>query len=97
MFSKSKDSLQLLLTLGYSPKWLSKTVSQKWIPVYITIVLSALLITGLFQFSFQHYVMEGREELSPLLHWIVIAAAAILLTLSILTNYSLVKKLLIKL
>lgn len=97
MISKSKDNLQLLLTLGYSPKWLSKTVSQKWIPVYITIVLCALLITGLFQFSFQHYLMEGREELSPLLHWIVIAAAATLLILSILTNYSLVKKLLIKL
>ena len=94
MIAKSKDNLQLLLTLGYSPKWLSKTVAKKWIPVYITIVLSALLLTGLLQFSFQHFVMYGREELSPIMHWMVMIVAAILLILSIITNYRLVRKLL---
>ncbi len=97
MIAKSKDNLQLLLTLGYSPKWLSKTVAQKWIPIYITIVLCALLTTGLFQYSFQHFMMDGRKEISPLLDWIVIIIAAALTLLSILTNYSLVKKLLLKL
>ncbi len=29
MISRSKDNLQLLLTLGYSPLWLSKTVAKK--------------------------------------------------------------------
>lgn len=97
MIAKSKDNLQLLLTLGYSPGWLSKTVSKKWIPVYITIILSALLLTILLQFCFQHFVMNGREELSSLVHWMVMVVAALLLLLSILTNYELVKKLLNKL
>ncbi len=94
MIAKSKDNLQLLLTLGYSPSWLSKTVAKKWIPVYIIIVLSALLFTGLLQFAFQHFVMYNREDLSPLMHWMVLIVAAVLLVLSILTNYRLVRKLL---
>ncbi len=94
MIAKSKVNLQLLLTLGYSPKWLSKTVAKKWTPVYIIIVVSALLLTGLLQFSFQHFVMYGREELSPVMHWMVIIVAAVLLILSIITNYRLVRKLL---
>ncbi|MCW3093836.1 MAG: hypothetical protein JWP81_4905 [Ferruginibacter sp.] len=97
MIAKSKDNLQLLLTLGYSPKWLSKTVAKRWIPVYITIVLAALFFTALFQFGFQHFVMYGREELSPFVNWSVILIATILLALSILTNYKLIKKLLYKL
>jgi hypothetical protein len=97
MIAKSKDNLQLLLTLGYSPKWLSKTVAKKWIPVYIIIVLLAVCFTGLLQFAFQHFVMYDREELSPLLNWIVLIIAGILLILSILTNYRLVRKLLMKL
>ncbi|MBC7889631.1 MAG: hypothetical protein H7Z13_17285 [Ferruginibacter sp.] len=97
MIAKSKDNLQLLLTLGYSPKWLSKTVAKKWVPVYTTIVLSALLLTGLLQFSFQHFVMYDREELSGTMHWMVIVVAVVLLALTILTNYRLVRKLLFNL
>ncbi|MEO6732838.1 MAG: FtsX-like permease family protein [Ferruginibacter sp.] len=94
MIAKSKDNLQLLLTLGYSPSWLSKTVAKKWIPVYIIIVLSALLLTAILQFCFQHFVMYDRQELSPFLHWIVVIVAAVLLVLSIITNYRLIRKLL---
>jgi hypothetical protein len=97
MIAKSKENLQLLLTLGYSPGWLSKTVSKKWIPVYLIIVLSALLVTVLLQFCFQHFVMNGREELSPMVHWMVMVVAASLLLLSIFTNYKLIEKLLNKL
>lgn len=97
MIAKSRDNLQLLLTLGYSPKWLSKTVAKRWIPIYIAIVLSALLLTGFLQFCFQHFVMYDREELSPLIHWTLIIIAVVLLALSILTNYKLVRKLLYKL
>jgi hypothetical protein len=97
MIAKSKENLQLLLTLGYSPHWLSKTVAQKWIPVYIAVVIAAVVITALLHFSFQHFVMNTREELSPFIHWIVIAIALVLLVLSIAVNYRLVKKLLYKL
>jgi len=97
MIAKSKENLQLLLTLGYSPKWLSKTVAKKWIPVYIIVILSAVAVTALLHFGFQHFVMKDKEELSPFINWIVIVIAMALLFLSIAVNYRLVKKLLNKL
>jgi cell division protein FtsX len=97
MIARSKDNLQLLLTLGYSPIWLSKTVAKKWIPVYVIIIIAAVLLTQLLHFGFQHFVMPAREELSLFIDWTVIIIAVLLLGLSVVINYRLVKKSLIKL
>ena len=97
MIARSKENLQLLLTLGYSPQWLSKTVAKKWIPVYIAVVIGAVAATAFFHWSFQHFVMNNRDELSPFIHWSVIAIALILLVLSVAVNFRLVRKLLYKL
>ena len=97
MIARSKENLQLLLTLGYSPNWLSKTVAKKWVPVYIFIVIAAVAATELLHWSFQHFVMKDRDELSPFLNWIVLATATVLLLLSITINFRLIKKLLRKL
>jgi hypothetical protein len=83
--------------LGYSPKWLSKNVSRQFIPVYIFIVLAALALTQILQWTFHHTVMYDRPELSSIVNWIVIAIAVGLIILSIITNYRLVRKLLYKL
>lgn len=97
MIARSKENLQLLLTLGYSPKWLSKTVAQKWTPVYIIVVLAALLLTEILQWSFQQFVLGNSDELSPFINWLVFAVAIILILLCILINYRLIQKLLNKL
>ncbi len=97
VIARSKDSLQLLLTLGYSPGWLSKKVSRRFVPVYISIVLAALVLTQFMQWAFHHYAMYDRPELSSLLHWGIIAVAGLLIVLSVVTNYRLVRGLLYKL
>lgn len=97
MISRSKDNLQLLLTLGYSPLWLSKTVAKKWIPVYAAIILIAVAATELFQYSFQKNFAAGRDVLSPYLHVYVMGLAVLLFVLCIAANYRLIKKLLYKL
>lgn len=94
IIARSKDNLQLLLTLGYLPSWLSKTVARKWIPAYSIIILSALSFTALLQFLFQQYVLSGRDELSPYLHVGIFLLAVILLLLCIIVNYRLIRKLL---
>lgn len=96
MIARSRDSLQLLITLGYSPDWLSKTVTKKWMPVYAAIIGSALLITGVFQFLFQQFAMNGRDDLPVMIHWIVVASALILFSLSGYINYKMIKNLLYK-
>lgn len=97
MIARSKDNLQLLLMLGYSPNWLSKNVSKQFIPVYVLVVLFALALTEGMQWAFHHFAMFDRPELSSLLHWTVLSTALFLIGLSLLTNYRMVKKLLYKL
>lgn len=97
VIARSKDSLQLLLLLGYSPNWLGKNVSRQFVPVYISIVLAALALTQLLQWSFHHYVMYDRPELSTFVHWSVAAISVFLVALSVFTNYRLVRRLLYKL
>lgn len=97
VIARSRDSLQLLLTIGYSPAWLSRNFSRRFVPVYITIVITALAVTQLAQWAFHHFVMFGRPELSSFLHWGVLLVGVVLIILSIVTNYRLVRKLLYKL
>jgi hypothetical protein len=92
MIARSKDNLQLLLTLGYSPSWLSKTVAKKWIPVYVSIIVVALLATQLLHLGFQHFVTPARGELPIVIDWTVLVIAVLLLALSVAINYRLVKK-----
>jgi hypothetical protein len=94
VIARSKDNLQLLLLLGYSPGWLGKNLSRQFVPVYILIVLTALLLTQGMQWVFHHFAMYDRTELHTMVNWIVIVLAAVLVLLSIFTNYRLVRKLL---
>ena len=97
VIARSKESLRLLLTLGYSPGWLSKNVSRQFIPIYISIVLIALALSQLMQWIFHHFVMYDRPELTTAISWIVILVALLLVILSLVTNYRLIKKLVYKL
>ncbi len=94
VIAKSKENLQLLLTLGYSPKWLGKNVSGRLMPVYTLVIFAALLLTELMQWSFHHFVMNDRPELSSMVSWIIVFVALLLLFLSFFINYGLIKRLL---
>ena len=92
MIARSKENLQLLLTLGYSPDWLSKTVAKTWIPVYVFVVVAAVIVTALLHYTFVKISFVERNDLSYFLHWSVLIVAILLLALSVFTNYRLVKK-----
>ena len=92
-----RESLQLLLAIGYSPKWLSKNLSKRYIPIYISIILVAVALAELMQWGFHQYIMFNRPELSSILDWKVFAAAIFLMLSAVVTNYNLVKRLLGKL
>ncbi|MEO8772398.1 MAG: FtsX-like permease family protein, partial [Ferruginibacter sp.] len=92
MIARSKDNLQLLITLGYSPNWLTKTVARKWVVAYAIIILSALCLTAFIQYSFQHFSLNGKDKLSPFISISVIIVALLLLILCVIINYRLIKK-----
>ena len=94
LIARSKDNLQLLLTIGYSPAWLSRNLARQFVPVYVFTILTALLLTQLMQWSFHHFAMYDRPELSSFVHWSVALAAVLLIAMSIFANYKMIKKLL---
>ncbi len=96
VIAKSKENLQLLLTLGYSPGWLSKTVAKKWIPVYIGIIGIACIITAILHTGFRYMLPGNGDALPVFVHWTVLVTAAALILLSVFINYRLIKKLLLK-
>ena len=97
MIARSKDNLQLLITLGYSPNWLTKTVARKWVAAYAIIILSALCLTAFIQYSLQHFSLNGKDELSPFINSSILIVAVLLLILCVVINYRLIKKLLTRL
>jgi hypothetical protein len=97
MIARSKDHLQLLITLGYSPLWLGKTVSQKWIPVYAGIIIVALLLTQLFHLIFRQGIFNGTELLPPLIQGWVAILALLLFFICVITNYKMLKSIIGKL
>jgi hypothetical protein len=92
VIARSRDSIRLLLTLGYSPNWLSRHFTQRFIPVYVFIIVAALALTAIMQFAFHRWVMYSRPELQSWPHWSVLLTALVLLALSAWTNYKLVRK-----
>lgn len=96
MIARSKENLQLLLTLGYSPGWLSKTVAKKWIPVYVSVIGVAVIITAMLNVAFKYSVQGIGDTLPIYIHWMVAVIAAALIILSVFINYRLIKKLLLK-
>ncbi len=93
VIARSRESLQLLLTLGYSPAWLSKNVSNQFIPLYIAIVLVALILVQAMQWAFHQFAMYNRPEISSWVHWSVVITAVALIALSLYTIFKLVKNL----
>ncbi len=92
MIAKSKDNLRLLLTLGYSPKWLANSVAKTWLPVYLSIIIIALILTEILHLLFMQLSFVQAAKLSYFLDWRVWLTAIFLFTLTIFINLSLVKK-----
>jgi hypothetical protein len=92
MIAKSKDNLRLLLTLGYSPKWLAKSVAKTWLPVYVSIIVIAIIVTEILHLLFMQLSFVKAADLSYLLHWSVWLTAIFLFALTIFINVKLVRK-----
>ncbi|HEY5390632.1 MAG TPA: hypothetical protein VIJ57_00855, partial [Hanamia sp.] len=75
-----------------SPKWLAKSVAKTWIPVYLSVIIVALVITEILHLLFMQLSFVKADHLSYILHWSVWLTAIILFGLTVLINLRLVKK-----
>lgn len=96
IIAKSKDNLQLLLMLGYEPRWLTRVVAKRWVPTYILIVIGALAASSLLQWVVYKNTNQMEASMDPTLHWSVWAFSAVLIFLIIYSNVMIIKKQLYK-
>jgi hypothetical protein len=92
IIAKSKENLQLLLILGYSPKWLAGSVVKTWLPIYFFIIAAALIITQIIQLFFLRLSFIENSSVSAICNWSVWLTAIILLILTLYFNTRLVKR-----
>ncbi|MEO7802763.1 MAG: hypothetical protein ABIR81_12220 [Ginsengibacter sp.] len=90
IIANSRQNLQLMIILGYSPGWLTKIVSRKWIVLYLIIITAALVCTGVVHYLFSSNFMQANISFLP--DWKVFGLAALLFILAIYFNYTLIKK-----
>ena len=92
MIAKSSNNIRLLLTLGYSPRWLSKSIAQNWLPVYVLIIIAGIVIVFVLQFIFSHLAFAENSAVSPFINWSVLLTAVLMLAITIFFNLRMVNK-----
>lgn len=93
LVAKSRDNLQLLLVLGYSKRWLIKTISKQWIPIYIITTVCGVALLFVFQILFNTQ-FSFRKELTPFPSIYVLLLAIIIVLICMAQNRRTIKKLL---
>jgi hypothetical protein len=90
----AKQEIQLLITLGTSPKQLENFLLKKLMPVYFYLVGFILIGLSIVQFIIANTqsLIKNKIILSPILPYQVFIAAALILVLLWITNYFTVKK-----
>ncbi len=87
-----KDEIQLLITLGASPKQLSKFLMKQFFPPNIIIVGFALLAISVIQYLLSAFLQKQNIFTGAFISWPTIAAATTVLLLLWLVNYTTIKK-----
>ncbi|MCO6497130.1 MAG: hypothetical protein J5I50_05655 [Chitinophagaceae bacterium] len=89
--AKSKDNIRLLLLLGYSPKWLAKSFTRRYLPLYFLVFLVATAVVMVAQYIFSKLSI-AQGVLSPYPDIIVGITLVVLLLLILLLNSRMVRK-----
>ncbi len=87
-----KDEIQLLVTLGASPKQLSKFLMKQFFPPNILIVLFSLITIAIIQYILCNYLKQQNIFLSAFISYYTIAIAVAVLALLWLVNFATIKK-----
>lgn len=91
MITRSKHNLQLLITLGYAPAWLSKQVAQQWIPIYAMIFVVVLGLVQIGQYLFCTLIVDASNLNIFISPWVILLAFVFLIA-SIFLNFRFIKK-----
>ncbi len=75
----TKTEINLLITLGTSPKQLQKFLLKQFLPINIFITVLCLVIVAMLQWWLATFLKQQSMNISPLVSYFTIIAAAIIL------------------
>jgi hypothetical protein len=87
-----KDEIQLLITLGASPKQLSKFLMKQFFPPNIIIIGFTLLVISIIQYLLSAFLQKQNIFTGAFISWTTIVTSIIVLVLLWLVNYTTIKK-----
>ncbi len=90
--ASTKSEINLLITLGTSPKQLQKFLMKQFVPANVLITLFCLTFIAVTQWLLHGYLQKQNMHVSPWLSWYTIIAAAIILLVLWLVNRNTIKK-----
>jgi hypothetical protein len=90
--ASTKEEINLLITLGTSPKQLQKFLMKQFLPSNIIITLACLATIAILQFFLQAFLQKQNMHVSPVVSLYTIAAAALILVVLWAVNFTTIKK-----
>ncbi|MDB5248970.1 MAG: hypothetical protein JWQ40_3364 [Segetibacter sp.] len=88
----TKNEINLLITLGTSPKQLQRFLVKQFLPANVIITFVCLAVVAILQYVLQGYLQKQNMHISSLVSYYTIAAAGIILLVLWITNVSTIRK-----
>jgi hypothetical protein len=90
--ASTKSEINLLVTIGASPKQLQRFLMKQFLPANIVITLVCLAVVVIGQYILQQFLKEQNMYVSPWISYYTVIGAALILLVLWIVNRSTIKK-----
>jgi cell division protein FtsX len=90
--ASSRPDIELLKTIGTSPKALQSFLMQQFMPVNGVVMLTVMLLLSGIQYAMHHILAAQQMNIAPFISWVTVAAMFLVMLLVWLTNRSTVRR-----
>lgn len=90
--ASTKNEINLLVTLGASPRQLQRFLMKQFLPLNIAITMACLLAVALLQWLLQGFLQKQSMQISAWLSWYTMVAALLILLLLWSVNRTTIRK-----
>ncbi|GEO10922.1 FtsX-like permease family protein [Segetibacter aerophilus] len=90
--ASTKNEINLLVTIGASPKQLQRFLMKQFLPANVIITLVCLAVITILQYVLQAFLAKQNMNVSSWVSWYTVVTAAVILIVLWLVNYSTIKK-----
>lgn len=90
--TSTRNEINLLVTIGASPKQLYRFLMKQFLPANIIITIACVATITILQYVLQAFLLRQNMYVSGWISWYTLTAAAVILVVLWIVNYSTIKK-----